>query len=319
MNVKKIVIIAVFSLILQLLGQPVLAQEAVSPQLYKSLEEQKLLQDALKGRDPSEVPQGEMQQILDAVKTSSTVSYSGGVTTDGSKYVFMTGLSGSARGMVPLGEYEVRLSPIKDIVIRLPQKQVLIDGVTNKGLMVGIHRDIGEGRIVYSDPGKKVSFISYQLTKLQNFITQLFTSILPKQSPKTAVAGTTSATVPLTVTLFQDANDNGIKDVAENPVQWANVPVILTKISAEETKSLDTGENIVIFSILPKNIKSAHDLILGAVTNGASYAELTAKVAGRNKVVSAEGLNVYGENFPLEKNHEYKVTVSSPVTLTLIR
>ncbi len=305
--------------------------QVVAPEIYSAIERKFAVDEALDGRDPSALPTEVLGKIIEDSLVKSALADIGTVTNQGDEYTFITGLSGTAQGMLPYGTYEVTLRPIGDVQMVLASSRIVVAKSQPNELLIGMRNRKGKGVVSYaSDTAKnpilerlrglrdqfarRMAMVLSRVPFLTNL--QKYDSRVSGRETSTYVAGAAITTRPMTVKLYRDTNNNGLYDPSEKTVPWANVQVILKKISTEQPLSLQAGNNTVQLDPVPRNTSTAYDLVTETVLSGVSEATLVDSITG--SAVASKGNQLYGEDFPIVSGRPYYLTIPQTTSLTLI-
>lgn len=298
----------IFLLFAPILGKNAIAQDiqTVSPQLYNDIQKKLRIEELLKGREISDLTEEELKQLIDEASKASSVPTSGSVEEKDGKYIFSTNIEGQVVGELPKGQYTVTVSPIPNIVATLPETYLAASPVENE-LMIGLKNTTNSTNTTNA------------IKKLFTYLTSLmFPKNLTQKSVSDKIAGASVVKVPVMVKLFQDLDGDGLVDLGENPVPWANVKVTFTKVSTEQAITYKQGINTVRFENVPENFQTVFQLLSEVVTSGAGEATLISLRGNVPQSVTAKGADFYGADFELKPNVEYLLNLPKEVNLTQI-
>jgi hypothetical protein len=235
--------------------------QAVTPELYTVLLQQMYAEKLLQGTDPATLSVDQIQAVASAVAQAATIPQIGNITGSQGQYVVSTGLTGIARGVVPVGRYRISVQPLDNFTILLATDEITIDKNAAMYLGIGIQEKKGKGtiHIVQSSKNAAPSSPNPFWTLVSRIQAWLFktkpTTLSPVVTPVTVLDTNT-----IILQLFADANGNGVPDSGEKSVEWANLQVTLTKVSKEQIVELKQGNATVTFDQTPSNMKTVTDL-----------------------------------------------------------
>jgi len=300
---KKQVVLVLFIITNVFFIPPVLAVEtpsAVTPELYTVVMQKMVADQILAGTDPATLSQDQIQAIATAVAQRATIPRIGNITGTKGQYTVTTGITGIARGVLPVGRYKITLTPLKDFSFVLASDEVTIDKYNATYIGIGIREEKGK-------------------RWFGNFISWIQTKLFPKKlRARTPTPITDLDTNTLILQLFNDTNGNGVPDSGEKPVEWANLQVTLTKVSTEELISLVKGTQPIQLKALPLNMHSVMDLLsaLYVVTSG--DVTISFQQNGVIHSVATRQGKSFGTDAPLDIGISYQVQVMYPGALLIM-
>jgi len=235
-----------FSLI-PLIAHPVhAASTTLSPELYSLIQKKLFFDAALEGTDPATLTPEQLQILYGAGSVAGEIPTIGSIILTSDGFTAISGQGGQARGAILKGTYDCTMDAIDGTSITLPFHPITI---TDAAYTIPIAFTQKEGTGTVIRPRKdRLPFSTQLLTFFQTIpqtINQAFTSLKTLgQTKQTTVTkpsqGFSDITVAseasnsgeedidprisiVTMTLFQDSNENGIYEAYESLVPWANV------------------------------------------------------------------------------------------------
>ncbi len=291
------------------------ADTAVSPEIYKSLEQKLFIDETLKNRGPAQFSREELKDLIFQAASIGTIPQIGTISESEAGYSARTGLSGTARGQVRLAEYEISVEPINGIQVQMSHYYV-IPGVDQE-LAIGLYEQKG-GALNFSKTAKNWR---EKLQQMWEFFRKDYLAKIPfagKYFNKTISSRQISVTVPFSLRLYKDGNANGRQDPGEQPVEWANVKVNLRKVSKESEMVFSSGINSFTFKKKYKNVPSAMELLKQLSLINYQDMTLFAIEGGITKTLILKQGSLFGEDFLLNKSTQYEIDLAEPAKLVLV-
>jgi len=269
--------------------------------MYQLLQIDTRVKELLQGKKIEELNKEEIEKLQQiGVDLQSEIKSIGLVEYDEEqkKYIIKTGLSGRAEGVIKVGRYAVEVLPIDKVYAINPVKELIISNLMVNEVEIGLSdQQLGWFKRIKK---KAVDWFKVGLVRLTDY------NIEEQMRGEKAIE---VAEGKIKLIIFNDKNLNGKKDEEEKIIPWANFEIRLKQVGKVQKEKLPSGVSKLRFKRLPKNI----DLI-SSLLYEVSFGDSEKSLLSWQKKKQWQDAGVingifYGEDFKVNKNQEYELSL----------
>lgn len=278
------------------------ATYSVPADFYEIIYKNAKLQAVLGDRNVEDLVPEEFQQLLNKINAGLfDSSAKGEVKWDETEqaYKIKTDIKGRYQGQVKTGRYLVELKPIKNVFVTGFPVEFMVGRVNKDKLEIGVSN---------RSPGRaKVWRQGY--TKWRILLTDKMIKIIPTKLNEEDVEFDSRPERDLELSIYNDANSNGIRDDGERDVEWANMEVWLRPVGRVMRRDLKIGMNKIVFNKIPVNIESTDSLLYELMSTPDSSIILSWQ---DKKTQHSAGLingDLYGPLLDINNNQDYHLVL----------